>query len=1077
MEQTFNLSANIEEGFSNSAQYIVTPNVQKSVENILDSYKSGIHTFTIIGTYGTGKSSFLLALESDLNKKSKSHCLLSPSNLSDCKEYEFLNIVGDYAELSTLMRNKLHVDGEANSVLDALKQYYNKLQKSNKFLVIVIDEFGKVLEHAAKNNPERELYFMQKLAEFVNVPTRKILLITTLHQNFSSYSKGLKESQVNEWTKVKGRFKEIAFVEPIEQILSLASDRLLKKDEDADLSYAEELYKLALDTNYVSRSFSHETAMKLYPMDAFSSLAITTAIQRYGQNERSLFTFLAAKGCDSISEFSPKSNTTYNLQLVFDYIQYNFYNYLKEANADSMAWSSMNVTIERTESQQWETKEQMLHAVNMVKAIGLLNLFGPSVFTLNRESLAKYAQYAMGIDDAYAIIKRLEICKIIRYAEYKHRLMLFEGTDINIEDEIRKACLVVSRPSSFVDELIVFFNKRISPVKAHFYQKGTPRFFDYEIREEAIEIVPTGDTDGYIQLIFSTKKGALGELLKFSKEHEGAMVFAYFNNTDEIVEHLYNIEKYKYILEKVLIDKADRVAISEIQKLKDYEEILLNKTISENLFDYKGNVTWIFNGEKQEIASLRDFNMLLSKVCDEVYNLTPTMNNELFNKHKISGTISSARAKYLEAMLNHGNEEDWGFEKDKFPPEKTIYYSLLKNTGLHVNGFFSERPSNEGIMPLWNASEEFLKSSVNKPRKISELIKILSNKPYKMKQGFLDFWIPTYLYIKRQDYALYNSSKGAYMPNVNEEFFDLLQKHPSDFEIKAFAVDGIKLGFFNQYRRFVNLGDEFNIQSDKFVETIKPFLFFYKRLNEYTRNTRKIEHQSTMRFRDVLATAKDPEKAFFEDLPEALGFNKGNLTDEKSLDEYGAVILRAVKELRSCYSNLIDRIENRLVEALGLKSYEYSEYVGEVRDRLADVKTYLLTDRQREFYHHIMTEYENRTLWYQSICYTAIEHRLDALRDDQEDKLADELIFLFRECEKYADISKRLTDESQSSEAYSFDMVSNTGTNVKTQTFILPETEKEKSRELRDKIESILSGNDNLDVCTLLSILNKKIRQ
>ncbi len=43
-----------------------------------------------------------------------------------------------------------------------------------------------VLEHAAKNNPERELYFMQKLAEFVNVPSRNILLfLTTLHQNFN----------------------------------------------------------------------------------------------------------------------------------------------------------------------------------------------------------------------------------------------------------------------------------------------------------------------------------------------------------------------------------------------------------------------------------------------------------------------------------------------------------------------------------------------------------------------------------------------------------------------------------------------------------------------------------------------------------------------------------------------------------------------------------------------------------------------------------------------------------------------------------------------------------------------------
>ena len=1077
MEQRFSLSANIEEGFSKDTQYIVTPNVQKSMSSILDSYRSGIHTFTIIGTYGTGKSSFLLALESDLTQKKHTHYLLTPENLSKCKGYEFMNIVGDYAELSSLIRKKMSIEGEGNSVLDELKAYYNKLHKSNKFLVIVIDEFGKVLEHAAKNNPEQELYFMQKLAEFVNVPSRNILLLTTLHQNFSSYARGLKESQVNEWTKVKGRFKEIAFVEPIEQILSLASSQLYGNEKEIDQDNAKQLYDLAVNMGYVSKSFSIDTAYNLYPMDTISSVAITSAIQRYGQNERSLFTFLAAKGSDSLSEFVPKDNLTYNLQMVYNYVQYNFYSYLKDANADSMAWSSISVSIDRTESQQWESREEMLHAVNFVKAIGLLNLFGPSTFTLNREDLSLYAKYAMGINDAMGIIKKLEAYKIVRFAEYKKRLMLFEGTDINIEEEIAKAGLIVSRPTNFIDDLIVFFNKRISPVKAHYYQKGTPRFFDYEIREDAVEMIPSGDTDGFIQLIFSTKKNAMKDLLEFSKEHEGATIYAYFNNTDEIVEHLYGIEKYKYILEKVLIDSADRVAINEIKKLKEYEEEQLNKTISDNLFQYKGNVTWIFNGHKQTVSSMRDFNKLLSKVCDEVYSKTPIMNNELFNKHKLSGTISSAKAKYLNAMINHGNEDDWGFDKDKFPPEKTIYYSLLKNTGLHVNGCFADKPSNDGIMTLWNASEEFIERSVSQPRKISELIKILSNKPYKLKQGFIDFWIPTYLYIKRQDYALYDSSKGAYMPNVNEEFFDLLQKHPGDFSVKAFAVDGVKLGFFNQYRKFVNLGDEFNIQSDKFVETIKPFLFFYKRLNEYTRNTKKFEHQSTMRFRDVLASAKDPEKAFFEDLPEALGFNKDSLKQERSIDEYGAVIQRAIKELRSCYTRLIDRIEERIVEGLGLDSYEYTEYVKEIRDRLANVKVYLLTDRQREFYHHIMTEYDNRTLWYQSICYTAIENRLDSLRDDQEDKLADELIFLFRECEKYADISKHINSETDKFEAYSFDMVTNKGTNVKTQTYVLPENEKEKSEKLKMKIENLLSGDNNLDVCTLLAIINEKIKK
>ena len=123
-----------------------------------------------------------------------------------------------------------------------------------------------------------------------------------------------------------------------------------------------------------------------------------------------------------------------------------------------------------------------------------------------------------------------------------------------------------------------------------------------------------------------------------------------------------------------------------------------------------------------------------------------------------------------------------------------------------------------------------------------------------------------------------------------------------------------------------------------------------------------------------------------------------------------------------------------------------------------------------------MTEYDNRTQWYQSICYTILDQRLDTLRDEQEDKLVDDLVYMFRECEKYSDISHRLKD-SDNSDAYSFDMVTNQGTNIRTQTYILPEKDKKKSSELEDKINRILSGNNNVDVCTLLSILNKKINK
>ncbi len=1007
-------------------------------------------------------------------KRENRKLLFDAKNLSSASRFRIMNIVGDYVALSTLLQRKLNIEGNSSSVIDGLRSIYNDCRKKDEFLLIVIDEFGKVLEHAAKNNPEQELYFLQKLAEFVNVPSRQIMLITTLHQNFSSYSRGLTEEQANEWTKVKGRFKEITFVEPIEQLLHLASKQIHEERKNITPKNAETLYRLAKETHFISMDFPLETAIQLYPLDAFSAYAITTAIQRYGQNERSLFTFLSARGENSLTEFVDRERISYNLQKVYDYVLYNFYSYLKDANADSLSWSSIQVAIEKVEGQEWNDKEQLLHAVQVVKAIGLLNLFSNANFKMSASQLAKYANEAMHIDDAEQIIQKLEAKKIVRFATYKERLMLFEGTDVNLEVEIMKAGSMVPRPVSFVDELNIFFNKRISPVKAHFYHRGTPRFFDYKLYEEPLDITPLGDTDGYIELIFSTQKDVLQQIKDFSTNSEHALIFVFFNNTAEIISHLHNIKKYIYLVERV-IDKNDKVALSEIHKLKEYEENLLNKEISDNLFDYKNRVVWIYKGKEQMVKSHRDFNQLLSFVCDDVYSQTPIMNNELFNKHKLSGVISSARKNYLSALIEHHAEKELGFAKDKFPPEKTIYYSLLQNTGLHVDGEFSEHP-NESIRAIWNASEVFLQSSENKARKISELIKILSAQPYKMKQGFLDFWIPTYLFIKRQDFALYDASRGAYIPNVNMEFFDLLQKHPSDFEVKKFTVDGVKLGFFNQYRRFISLEDEAIITKDSFIETIKPFLSFYVKLDEYTKHTRKFNHRSTMRFRDVLAKAKDPEKAFFEDLPEALGFDAMKLKQEDSINEYGSIIQRAIKELRSCYSGLIDRIEECVVDGFGLQSYEYCEYIQEIRSRLADVKVYLLTNKQKEFYHHVMTEYDNRVLWYQSICYTVLDQRLDTIRDEQESKLIDDLIYLFRVCEKYSDISRKV-NERDNSDAYSFDMVTNGGTNVRTQTYILQEKDKSRSEVLAEKIDKLLSGDNNLDVCTLLGILNRRMNK
>src|SRR5690606_5638530 len=110
---------------------------------------------------------------------------------------EHESIINKFAE--TLNIKKLSAGNQ--QIFDAIYQRYEPFKKDG-LLVLFIDELGKFLEYAVKNNAERELYFIQQLSEFINHSDRNILFIATLHQNFEAYGLELNEKQKNEWRKV-----------------------------------------------------------------------------------------------------------------------------------------------------------------------------------------------------------------------------------------------------------------------------------------------------------------------------------------------------------------------------------------------------------------------------------------------------------------------------------------------------------------------------------------------------------------------------------------------------------------------------------------------------------------------------------------------------------------------------------------------------------------------------------------------------------------------------------------------------------------------------------------------------------
>jgi len=1072
-------SINIEVGIDKDFRYIVTPNTKKVIGDIITNFHNGIHAQTIIGTYGTGKSNFLAALERDLISNTTSLIKDKTIISTQTESFKFLKIIGDYMSMKSLLSEKLGLDVQTNSkdIFEALSKYYGECKKKNKFLFILVDEFGKVLEHAAKTNPEEELYFLQKFAEFVNVPTRNIILLCTLHQNFTTYARKLDTAQRDEWNKVKGRFAEVIFTEPIEQILLLASQHVKGyKREIVNAKNFEKLFQIAKHSKLVATSLSLQTSELLYPLDPISATCLTMAIQRYGQNERTLFSFLTSKGKGSIQEFKPSENCTYNLANVYDYAIYHFYSYLSEANSDSMKWRAIRDSIERAESGVLQNS-QIKHALLIIKSIGLLNLFSSSNVSFTKEMLLVYAKHALDIKNAETILQRLEECKIIRFAAYKSQYILFEGTDINIEDAMLNAATNIPIPQATVNELNEFMTLKVTHAVSEYYRTGTPRFFEFLPTNEPLTRTPSDDLDGFIQLVFPLGDNILQETIVQSKNNDEAILYGYFTNVDTITHHLYQIKKLQYVIETIAFE--DRVAKKELLNILDYEKYLLNNAINESVYSGNDNVVWIYKGEILHIDSLKKFKQIISQICRDCYSSTPIVRNELFNKHKLSSAISLARANLLNALIEHSTEADLGFKEEVFPPEKTIYYTLLKQTGIHrqdENGIYTlDAPTNDNIISLWRVCESFIQSTLEKPRKLSELVKILKNKPFKLKQGFIDFWIPIFMYVKQQDFSLYNKN-GIYVMNITKEVFELFQKHIGDFSIKALNVTGVKLEFFKKYTSFLRQGENVKFNSKSFIQTFKPYLQFYKSLDTYAKTTYKFDNPSTAKFRDALANSKDPEKTFFDELPKALGYREDDvLKNEEFASQYDKLIKEAVHELRICYENFIGRIENQVKEQLAITG-DFEEYKTLLENRYTHVKVSLLPPKTRVFYERLMAPSANKREFFEKVCNVIFDKRLDQTTDSEEDILIDKLLFLFRELERYTDISKTLTCGAVDDEIYNFEMVSNVGHSKASQTYRLPNVQKSKASEIENKINEALSGDIELDVCVLLRMLNEKLK-
>ena len=672
----------------------------------------------------------------------------------------------------------------------------------------------------------------------------------------------------------------------------------------------------------------------------------------------------------------------------------------------------------------------------------------------------------MGISDAGQLIKKLEHYKIILYSGYNRKFRLFEGTDLDIELEIDRAGNLVQKIGNIVDYLNRTFEFPYILAKEVFYEIGTPRYFGFRLSDYPEEIKPEHEIDGFINLIFNENLNP-ADIQDFSGQSQEAILFGLFKNTSDIKKLLFEIEKIKKVIE---LNKEDKFAIKELSAILEHQRKLLNHYILDSINSDLGYISWYYQGQEVKIQASKDLNKQLSRICKDVYSGTPVLKNELFNKSKLSSTITVARKNLTNQLLNYFELEALGFQNDKYPPEKTIYLSLLKETGIHYdNGtcYGLREPTASSFNALWNASFDFLQSATHKRKKISQLISILKSRPFKLKQGCIDFWIPVFLFINKYQFFLFEDD--VFIPSLTNDSLDLIIKRPDLYELKTINLSKDRRRFFEQYREFLNLSKDSTLSNQSFVETFKPFVVFYNNLSYYSANTKIISKES-ISFRAAIAEAVDPELSFFEDFPLSLGFSFNELkSDHAKIEKFILHLQNSIQEINNTYDNLLNRIEKFIVDKTIGQKTKFHEYKKILINRYTGIPKHKLSIKHKAFIQRIKSPLDDRNTWINSLAYVLIDKSLENINDEEEKILYDEYIKVIHELDNLCEISNTQIDENIE-EVYKIEITSLLK-GLEKKLIRLPKNKLDEVENLKANINMILGNKENDISLTVLTKL------
>lgn len=798
-------------------------------------------------------------------------------------------------------------------------------------LLLVIDELGKFLEYAAQSPAQGDVFVLQTLAEFATRSNQTpLFLLTILHQTFEQYAHRVSKSQREEWAKVQGRFEDIAFVEPAEQVLRLIGSAIKRTSRGKEENLSLPIEFNLKPTQLADDKFS-ELLRNSLPLHPTVALIIGSIFRRFAQNERSLFAFLSSSEPHGLQDFL--SNQRYDSDVLPMFSVADLYDYLNttignrlSASRDGDKWVEIEMAINRLTDPSPTT-------VRLIKTIGLLSIVGEVSTNLKASKhILRYAldDHTEGFSKEFeGALKTLEKRSIVTYRRYNDVYALWEGSDIDIEALTREAEGHLDPSETLTNYLSKLVPPRPLIARRHLFEKGTLRYFEVRYTDlENFDVnlsAPFNDADGLLLYALPTSEDEVNQFIEKTNEADVPerqnVLIGIPHSTRFLRDAVTELACLHWISENTPELEGDVVARRELS----IRWLAAERDVADQLTTIFGGDSaqpcrWFHEGQEININSQRARNEYLSKICDAVYHKTPFIRNELINRRKISGAVTTARKKLIQAMLENGDQENLGITS--YPAEMSIYRSLLAETGIHreilgVWGFHPPKIDDKNeIKHVWKAIEAFLETSEGERQPVVKLYEHLIDTPFGVREGPLPILLCAVMQHYKTEIALYEN--GSFIADWSMPVFERFLKAPQLFQLKRFQMTGDRSDLFSQFSKVFNQSTE--TQTPDLLTVVTPLMRTIAQLPKYTLTTQELS-DNAKNLRKVVLNAREPDELLFKQLPEAFGFSDFGAeaaTNYQMVSEFFGVLRGALSELEQAYDILLNSVEQMLVMAFGL---------------------------------------------------------------------------------------------------------------------------------------------------------------